>query len=210
MHCVFTKPCVTQRQIDNSCEACKTFPQGSNFVLYFPSPEMFNCIISLKAQMGCSTPEQTNAGKTKSHCWNAPCCQINSQRGVCWGGCCVIFHLGRTCLLLAWFLMLGSFPLGMFKAILLRLNLRVADSKRSPGHLWGVYAFSWIPCYLPFTVGVISIYTQSKINKDDTQHSAASHFLPCQRWTLSPWQTWLFKFMLLLLVLFSLQSKEWE
>lgn len=98
--------------------------------------------------------------------------------------------------------MLGSFPLGMFRAILLRLNLRVADSKRSPGHLWGVYAFSRIPYYLPFTVGVISIYTQSKINKDDTQHSAASHFLPCQRWTLSPWQTWLFKFMLLLLVLF--------
>lgn len=48
------------------------------------------------------------------------------------GGCCVIFHLRRTCLLLAWFLMSGSFPLGMFRAILLRLNLRVADSQMLP------------------------------------------------------------------------------
>lgn len=124
------------------------------------------------------------------------------------GAKCVVFHLGRTCLLLAWFLMSGRVPLGMFGAMLLRLNLRVAETKRSPGHCVFVRT---LLLHHPavFGIRVISFHIQSKINEDDPQHSAASHLFPCHRWTLSPWQILMFKFMpLLWMFLFLLSSQS--
>lgn len=83
---------------------------------------------------------------------------------------------------LAWFLMLGSFPLGMFGTILLLLKFESSRLGNGPLVICeALNIIGRIPLCLAVTVGLVFIHTKSKINEDDTQHPVASLFFPCRR-----------------------------
>lgn len=103
----------------------RSFPRSynSNFKLCFMFLEALNLVFLQLNILPIWSPLSTIIARPKVTT-EKPCAAISFHKGQCAGRGCVIFHLGRTCLLFAWILMSESFPLGMSGAILLRLKFR--------------------------------------------------------------------------------------
>lgn len=112
-------------------------------------------------------------GKTAT---KMPCAAISLHKGQCPRGGCVVFHLGRTCLLWARFWWSKVFLWG-------RPELLKSESERLPRSFARVCTLLVEShCAQRFTVGLISILTQSKTTR--MTQRMLQHRISSQRWTV--------------------------